>query len=350
MSNLRIIGLIIGMFGLFLTLKIYRGAKWKRLNFVLFGLFSISIIAVSLYPDMLNTIAGILALHPEQRGRILTLLILTNILLWFLLLAFKTKIDKYAYQFDLLIRNLGYEESSHILEDKIVNKEIAVIIPAFNEVESLKELLKRMPEELEGRKLIIVVIDDGSTDNTAQEVEKAGFLVVRNKINRGQGAASRMGYDVLLKHSNIKVGVTMDADGQHLPEEINKLVKPILEDKYDLIIGSRILGKRQKDTFLRNTGISLFSKIINFLSGLKLTDCSSGFKAFNVDKMRTLNLREEQFQAAEVIIEAAKKGLRISEVPITILERKWGKTNKGKDWKYGIYFAKTIIKSWWRKI
>ena len=349
MSNLRIIGLIVGILGLFLMLKIYRGPKWKRLNFVLFGLFSISIIAVSLYPDLLNTIAGILALHPEQRGRILTLLILSNITLWFLLLSFKTKIDKYAHQFDLLLRNLGYEESSHILEDKIASKKIAVIIPAYNEAESLKELLKKMPEEVEGRKLGVVVIDDGSTDNTAQEVEKAGFLVVRNKINRGQGAASRIGYDVLLKHSKIKIGVTMDADGQHLPEEINKLVKPILEDKYDLIIGSRILGKRQKETFLRNTGISLFSKIINFLTGLKLTDCSSGFKAFNADKMRTLNLREEQFQAAEVIIEAAKKGLRIGEVPITILERKKGETKKGKDWKYGIYFAKTIIKSWWRK-
>ncbi len=140
----------------------------------------------------------------------------------------------------------------------------------------------------------------------------------------------------------------MDADNQHLPKEIEKLVAPILSNQYDLVIGSRILGESFKSSVMRDTGINIFTKTINFITGTKLTDCSSGFRAFNVNKMSSLNLREEQFQTAEVIVEAAKKGLRIGEVPITIVERKHGTSKKGKDIKYGLFFAKTILKSWWR--
>ena len=99
---------------------------------------------------------------------------------------------------------------------------------------------------------------------------------------------------------------------------------------------------------MRDTGINLFTKIINAVTGTKLTDCSSGFRAFNVTKMSSLNLREDQFQTAEVIVEAVKKDLSIGEVPITIVERKYGTSKKGRDIKYGLFFAKTILKSWWR--
>jgi hypothetical protein len=79
-----------------------------------------------------------------------------------------------------------------------------------------------------------------------------------------------------------------------------------------------------------------------------MTDCSSGFKAFNVNKISALNLREAQFQSTEVLLEAAKKGLRIGEAPISIVERKHGTSKKGRDIKYGLFFAKTILKTWWR--
>ena len=140
----------------------------------------------------------------------------------------------------------------------------------------------------------------------------------------------------------------MDADNQHLPEEIEKLVAPVLNDEYDLVIGSRILGESHESSMMRSTGIHLFTRAINVITGLRLTDCSSGFRAFNVQKMSSLNLREDQFQTAEVIVEAVKKGLRIAEVPITIVKRNYGSSKKGRDIKYGLFFAKTILKSWWR--
>lgn len=347
MSNLRIIGLIIGIFGLILTFRVYRGQRWRRLNFVLSGIFSLFIIVVCLNPDLLNRAAGMLALQQQERGRILTLLIFSNIGLWFLLISDRTKLDEHRLQFDLLIRNFGHEEVKHILEQEIKDKQVVVIMPAYNEENNLGELLKNMPRTIEDKEVGVLLVDDGSDDDTYNIAKNAGALVVRNRINRGQGAASRLGYDVLVKH-NVPFGVTMDSDGQHQYEDIEKLLKPIFEDKYDLVIGSRILGKKEESVFLRSFGVMFFTKIINALTGMKLTDCSSGFKAFNISKMKKLELREDQFQSAEVIIEAAKRGLRVGEVPITITKRKHGQSKKGKDWSYGLNFAKTILKAWWR--
>lgn len=347
LSSLRIAGLIIGLIGFYITFTIYRGPRWKRKNFIFLGLFSLALILVSINPDVLNLAANILQLKMEQRGRILALLIGSNIMLWFLFVYYKTRQDEHRYQFDLLIRKLGHEAIEDILKKEITDKGIMVIIPAYNEAENLKELLRKIPGQVRGKKVGVLVVDDGSSDNTKDVVLQAGYLVAQNKINRGQGAASRLGYDVLLRN-NIQIGVTMDADNQHLPEDIENLVAPILNNEYDLVIGSRILGASFKSSLLRDTGINIFTKAINFVTGIKLTDCSSGFRAFNVKKMSSLNLREDQFQTAEVIVEAAKKGLRIGEVPITIVERKHGTSKKGRDIKYGLFFAKTILKSWWR--
>lgn len=346
-SGLRIAGLIIGLIGLYVTFTIYRGPRWKRTNFIFLGMFSLGLVTVSINPDVLNIVAEILKLEQQQRGRILALLIGSNIILWFLLLYAKASLDDYRYQFDLLIRKLGHEEIEDLLKKGIADKDIMVIIPAYNEAENLKELLKRVPAKIRDKNIGVLVIDDGSSDNTKEIVIQAGYLVAQNKINRGQGATSRLGYDILLRN-NIQVGVTMDADFQHLPEEIEKIVSPILDNEYDFVIGSRIIGNSYKSSVMRHAGIHLFTKIINIITGLKLTDCSCGFRAFNVKKISSLNLKEDQFQSAEIIVEAAKRGLKTGEVPITHVQRMYGTSKKGRDFKYGFFFAKTVLKSWWR--
>ena len=346
-SGLRIAGLIIGVIGLFVTFTIYRGPRWKRKNFIFFGMFSLGLVIVSANPDVLNAVAEILKLKKEQMGRILALLISSNIMLWFLLLYFKSSLDESRYQFDLLIRKLGHEKIEDILKTETVGKDIMVIIPAYNEAENLSVLLPEIPGTIKGKKVGVLVVDDGSSDNTKDVVIQAGHIVAQNKINRGQGAASRLGYDVLVRN-NIRIGVTMDGDGQQQPSDIEKMVEPILNNKYDLVIGSRVLGTTYKNTMMRRAGVRFFTRVVNMATGLNLTDCSNGFKAFNVEKISRLDLREDQFQSTEVILEAAKKGLRIGEVPITVKERRFGTSKKGPDLRYGIYFAKTLLKSWWR--
>ncbi len=348
MSNLRIAGLIIGVIGLIATFFIYRGPKWKRSNFVLFALFNISLIAVSINPNVLNAIRDALSLHKAQRGRILALLVISNIFLLFYILITKLKVENIHFQFDKLVRTLGSNEIDKNIDLADDIKPIMILIPAYNEADNLKELLPRIPKKIEGIDVGILVIDDGSEDETfsvASEIEDV--FVVKNPINRGGGAALWLGYDIL-KKAGAHLCVTMDADGQHQPEELIKLVLPILNDQYDCVIGSRILGHSEKGSLLRIMGVHIFGKIISVLLGKKITDPSSGFRAFRMESVASINLHEDQYHTSELIVEAVKKGIRIEEVPITILKRKYGKSKKGRDWIYGFHFAKTIIKTWWR--
>ena len=179
-------------------------------------------------------------------------------------------------------------------------------------------------------------------------VKESGHLVVSNPINRGGGAALRLGYDIATE-AGAKIVVTMDGDGQHLPEEIPRLVEPILNDGADFVIGSRLLGKYQKDSLVRWLGIHIFNLIINTLAGTKISDCSNGFRAFRVDALRKVFLLQDQFHTAELLIDASRKRIRIAEVPVTVLRRFSGKSKKGKNWKYGLNFSKTVLKTWLRK-
>jgi glycosyltransferase involved in cell wall biosynthesis len=223
-----------------------------------------------------------------------------------------------------------------------------VLIPAYNEAKNLMELLPKIPKEIRGAEVGVLVVDDASEDDTSSVAsEKDGVIVVKNPINRGGGAALRLGYDIL-SAAGAHICVTMDADGQHRPEEIEMLVGPVMDDQYDFVIGSRILGEREKGSRFRIIGVFVFSKIISLLSGKQITDPSSGFRAFKLDAMHSIDLYEDQYHTSELILEVIKKGMRVGEVPITILKRKHGKSKKGKDWKYGLNFARVILRTWWR--
>jgi hypothetical protein len=344
MSGLRIAGLIIGLIGLISTFLIYRGPKWKKLNFTFFSFVNIALIAISINPNVVNFLRDLLALQKYQYGRILALLIISNIVLMFISVYTASKIENFRFQFDQLVRKLGLG----FLETTSKNlKPIMIVIPAFNEAENLSYLLPRIPAKIKDTELGVLVVDDGSNDGTSQIVQECNQFVVSNPINRGGGAALRLGYDIL-KNSDADVCVTMDADGQHRPEDIEALVSPILDNEYDVVIGSRILGTREKDNPIRIAGVHIFSAIISSLLGKRITDPSSGFRAFKMEKIKSIDLYEDQYHTSELIIEAVKKGLRVKEVPISIMKRKFGKSKKGRDLNYGFHFAKTIIKTWWR--
>jgi hypothetical protein len=344
MSGLRLVGLIIGILGLICTFLVYRGPKWKRLNFIFFSFINLSLIAVTINPNVVNFLRDLLSLQKYQYGRIIALLIASNIILMFFSLATASKVETFRLQFDQLVRKLGIE-ALDIATGKIAP--IMIVMPAYNEAENLQYLLPKIPAQIKGLSVGVLVIDDGSEDQTTQVVRDHGYGVVSNVINRGGGAALRLGYDIL-KEAGGDICVTMDADGQHQPEDIDALVLPIINNEYDVVIGSRVLGAREKDNPLRIAGVHFFSTVISSLLGKRITDPSSGFRAFKMEKIKSIDLYEDQYHTSELIIDAVKKGLRIKEAPITILKRKYGKSKKGKDLIYGFHFARIIVKTWWR--
>ncbi len=344
---IRVVSGILGIAFILLSFLQFRKRFIKRYEFIFLNILGLGLLVVSIYPDSINIVASMMALDNRQYGRLIVLLILSTMLLWILVVSQRSKDTVKSIQFDLLVRRLAMERFFERDNLKTI-KEITVIIPALNEAENLDHILPMMPKSIRGHPLGVLVVDDGSVDNTIDVVAKHGYSVVSNLINRGGGAALRLGYDVAMA-AGAKYIVTMDADGQHLPGEIERLVAPILNDELDIVVGSRVLGQHEKESFFRWVGIHVFNFVINLLAGTRITDCSNGFRAFRMDSLKKVLLLQDQFHTAELIIDASRKGLRIGEVPVTVLRRYSGKSKKGKDLSYGFNFSKTILKAWFRK-
>jgi glycosyltransferase involved in cell wall biosynthesis len=225
--------------------------------------------------------------------------------------------------------------------------EIAVVIPVYNEEESISAVLKRIPEQVLGLKVQTFVVVDGSTDATEKVVREMAVPVVVHPINRGGGAALRAGYEVALE-SGAEIIVTLDGDGQHLPEEIPNLVKPIIDNEADFVNGSRVLGSFEPESRMRLLGVFVFNWLVSVLMFTRITDCSNAFRAIRADTLRRLTLNQDQFHTSELLIEALKKSARVKEVPITILKRQSGVTKKPPSLRYGWGFAKAILSTWLR--
>lgn len=279
------------------------------------------------------------------------LLVILNFILLILFFNTLIKVKTIQKNFRELVRALAKSNYLRICPRQDVEKEkkklIQIVIPAYNEEETIADVLKRIPSELSGYKIEPLIVVDGSTDNTDKIVEKMGYRYVKHVINLGQGDALRTGFEIALKNG-ADIIVTMDADGQHLPEELERVIKPIINGEADFVIGSRFLGKFEKESNIRYIGIKFFTWLINLLTGIKITDCTSGYRAFSAEALKKLELREDRFNAPELIIDAAKKGLRIKEVPVTIVRRKGGQTKKPRlGYAWGL--CKTVIKTWLRR-
>jgi glycosyltransferase involved in cell wall biosynthesis len=190
------------------------------------------------------------------------------------------------------------------------------------------------------------VVDDGSTDGTPDVAEENGALVARSLMNVGGGHALQVGF-AAARRLGARWVVTLDADGQHQPAELPLLLAPLLRGEADVVVGSRHLGQSVGHERTRALGLRIFNALLSFLLGRRITDCSSGYRAFDLEKLRTLRLVQDRHHTAELLIEAARNGLRIVEVGIVISPRRSGESKKGTNWRYGVRFARTVAQAWW---
>lgn len=344
--GLRLAGMVFGLFMALWTFVRYRASRCDRGEFLLTLFMALGMVAVAINPNLGNVLADIFSLKNQQLGRIITLIIVANILFWILLIKTRERSFKANRQFDLLVRRLASDKFFETYAG--TNFDIIVIIPALNEGENLEHVLPRMPSVIQGNRCGCLVVDDGSSDETPIVVTNSGHMLISGLINRGGGSALRLGYDIAQK-LGAQIVVTMDADGQHLPEEIEGLVSPILSGKEDIVIGSRLMGSREKDSVIRLVGIHFFNHLINLLANTRISDCSNGFRAFRMNALAKVLLTQDQFHTAELIIDAARKGMKIGEAPVTVLKRISGESKKGKNLSYGFNFCKTIFSTWLRK-
>ncbi len=211
------------------------------------------------------------------------------------------------------------------------NPKISAVIPAKNESATIVEVIEQLKPFVDE----ILVVDGHSTDNTVELAEKAGARVVRDH-GKGKGDGVRVG----IEEAKGDIIVFIDADGSHEPRDIPEMVKPIIEGKYDMVIGSRMTGGSHElhgdiGRFIRMTGSHVLLLVVNYRWGVRLTDIQNGFRAIRRDVARQLGLKENSHTIEEeMVVKCLKKGYRIGEIPSREYERKHGSStlNLWKDW------------------
>ena len=191
---------------------------------------------------------------------------------------------------------------------------ILVCIPAFNEEHFIGKLIKNCLKYADH----VVVCDDGSIDNTHEVADAAGANVIRHEKNFGKGEALQSLFQ-FARHSNFDVIVTIDGDGQFLPQEIPKLVKKIESNEADIVIGYRFDGAAEMPNY-RKFGNKMLDKMTNMATQLSVRDTQSGFRAYSKNIIKLIDFKKKGFGAdTEILINAAKNGARISEEKVSVI-------------------------------
>ncbi len=232
-----------------------------------------------------------------------------------------------------------------------VPDEIVASICAYEEEGNIGDVLKKMPDTISGSPYTTFVVVDGGTDKTAEIARSfPGVKVLEFPVNLGHGVALQVTYRYCVEQ-NVKYVVTLDADGQNDPAEMPQILAPLQSDQADFVVASRVLGVDKTTDVVRKSGVRFFSLVMNKMTGANLTDTSTGYRALRVTMLADVvdRLTQEQYQTAELLITALKRGWRAGEVPTVWYPRASGTTKKGKNWLFGFRYAKVVFGTWWRE-
>ncbi len=192
----------------------------------------------------------------------------------------------------------------------------AIIIPAYNEGSAVRETVDAIPSKFTR----IVCVNDGSSDDTLEQLQKTRAEIISHPINLGQGAALQTGIEYALTNPNIKYLVTYDADGQHRIEDVKSMLKYIQANKVDIVLGSRFLGKTENMPWVKGVILKLAVWFSNITTGVKLTDTHNGLRVMNRHAAERMQLKMPDFaHASEIIDRIAEEKLSYAEVPVTIV-------------------------------
>ena len=237
---------------------------------------------------------------------------------------------------------------------------VAVVIAAYNEEGSVGQVVEGLPGTVCGLATEVIVVADGCADATAKEADAAGALVCDVPVNRGQGAALRLGYRIA-REGGASYIVTTDADGQYNPLEIESLLAPVVAGTADFVTGSRRMGSEETKDPIRRAGVRFFAALVSLLTGQQITDTTFGLRAMRAEVTGAVQLEQPQYQASELLIGVIAHGYRVLEVPATIHRRRVGESKKGQNPFYGLHlpvvnnlfyglrFSRVVVGTWWRE-
>ena len=204
---------------------------------------------------------------------------------------------------------------------------LIITIPAYNEGETIAGVIKEIPRDIAlADSVEIIVIDDGSNDNTVREAKGAGAdKIISFKQNRGLAQAFRTGLETALERC-ADIIVNIDADGQYNGKEIEKLIEPIVNERADVVLGERQITTLNHMPMAKKIGNKVATWVTRCVTGLPIKDAQTGFRAFSRDTALRINVVSDYTYVQETIIQAVNKGLTIVEVPVQFRERKGGES------------------------
>ena len=250
---------------------------------------------------------------------------------------------------DLAIDNAALAAFGQEYEDRVRTlPPVAIVIAAYNEEGGIGPVISALPTTACGLATATIVVADGCADGTVAEARDHGAIVCDVPVNRGQGAALRLGYRIA-REGGAQYIVTTDADGQYNPAEIDSLLAPVVAGTADFVTGSRRLGSEETRDPVRRLGVRVFAITISALTGQKIGDTTFGLRAMRASVTGAVRLDQQQYQAAELLIGVMSRGYRVSELPATIHKRKVGESKKGHNAIYGLHFCNVIARTWWRE-
>ena len=346
-EHISIAGVVIALLFAAYGLYRYRGGG-SRLDLLVSLLIALGVVLVSVVPQLFEPVSRLLGLE----NRAFALLGLANLLLFALFLNMLGRVREAGRRSGEIVTGLAvreYSEKYLSAEERADGHpgEILIVVPAYDEEGGIQGVLRRVPDEVLGHEVKTIVVDDGSNDATAAIARAEGVPVVTHVVNRGQGDALRTGF-AIAQTERSQVVVNLDADGQYKPEELDRLVKPVVEGEADFVLGSRFMGFYEEAGSVRHVGVVFFSRMISLLTGVKVSDCTNGYRAIRVSELHKMNLREDRFNANEIILEALKHKLRFEQVPVSMMSRAAGETKKPPKLAYPLGVFRVIISTWLR--
>ena len=344
LTALRAAGLLLGL--ALVAYAVARRRSLRNADVLILLLAGLGLALVS-GTEITDALLSAFSFEKGNGGRILGLAVFAIFILFILILRALSQAARNSRQLSAVLEGLAWEEFRQAALPERFRGRIAVVVPAFNEAENIGYVLDRIPSEVCGVGTTVLVVDDGSRDGTGDVAAEHGALVARHVINRGGGAALRTGYRLMVE-SGAEIVVTLDADGQHLPSQMERLVKPVLDGEVDVAHGSRVLGDADRNHFAREMGIVFFNRLVSLITRTHVTDCSNGYRAVRTTALPQLVLRQEQFHTSEFMIEAIKRGVPAKEVPVTVEQRLHGHSKKPAVVRYGVGFANAIVRTWLR--
>jgi hypothetical protein len=346
-SLLRIVGFLVALFLILVAVqRLRRRGSGSRVPAMAIGLVGLGLATVTVVPDLVRPIQNVLGLEGEPLGRLVTVLVISVALGYGGLFYALARADRANQRVSRLVRALSAAQIELVRSGGPLGG-ILVCIPAFDEADNLPGVIAEVPRIVAGLPTHVLVIDDGSADSTSAVAASLGVHVVRHPVNSGQGAALQTGY-LVAERLGVDVVVTLDADGQHDPAEIERLVAPIVAGRADFVVGSRRMGSSDSESRAREAGISIYTRLINLLGGTQISDIANGYRAMRASRLSEISFTEDQFHNPELLLGASRAGLRVLDVPVTIRRRASGQSKKGTNLRYGVGFLRVMLKSWLR--